>query len=181
MKRRTVLSALVICLVGVVLSSTSANAGCWSHYRETTLAKHLAQFPLGEYERWNHYAYSFKDEIQFAISYMGSTPEGAEVSVPLLFSGEIRAASPTAKQAVGFFGGEKVEKLFNHELHVVEKGFDGWVLVQDVLVPGLEKELKKGERFIGCLVLIGRTNTYQLYIMNEFEKTESNPALQRTR
>jgi len=140
-----------------------------------SLSEHLAQFPLGEYERWNHFARTVENKLQFAVSYLGRTPKGVEASIPLKYSGEIRSASPIAGQAAKVFGGEKFWKLFNHELHVVEQNFDGWVLVQDVLVPHLRKELKKGDVFTGCLVLIGRMTTYQLYIMNEFTQgLESN-------
>ncbi len=161
-----VIIALVL-LTGIA-APLSGHSQCWPHYQKISLSQHLAQFPLPEYERWNHFAHTVEGKLQFAVSYLGRTPKGVEASIPLKYSGEIRPASPIARQAAKVFGGEKVEKLFNHELHVVGERFDGWVLLQDVLVPYLQKELKKGDVFTGCLVLIGRTATYQLYIMNEF-------------
>ncbi len=172
MKRQAITILLLLAGIAVPLSAYSQ---CWSHYRKISLSEHLAQFPLAEYERWNHFAHSVEGKLQFAVSYLGHTPKGVEASIPLKYSGEIRPAGPIARQAAKVFGGEKVEKLFNHELHVVEQSFDGWVLLQDVLVPHLQKELKKGDVFTGCLVLIGRMTTYQLYIMNEFTQgLESN-------
>ncbi len=167
MKRQAV--AALLLLAGIAIPP-SAYSQCWSHYRKVSLSEHLAQFPLAEHERWNHFEHSVEGKLQFAVSYLGHTPEGVEASIPLKYSGEIRPVSPIARQAANVFGGEKVEKLFNHELHVVEQSFDGWVLLQDVLVPHLQKELKKGDVFTGCLVLIGRMTTYQLYIMNEFAR-----------
>ena len=171
--KRQAFSAFLL-LVGIAIP-ISAHSECWPHYQRVSLSEHLAQFPLAEYERWNHFARTIENELQFAVSYLGRTPKGVEASIPLKYSGEIRSAGRVAKEAARVFGGEKIEKLFNHELHVVEQNFDGWVLVQDVLVPHLQKELKKGDVLTGCLVLIGRMTTYQLYIMNEFTRgLESN-------
>jgi hypothetical protein len=181
MKKPSRISLLAgIGLAAAVLPNL-AKAECWSHYRSTTLPQHVAEFPLADYRHWNHYALSDKDGVNFSNSFLGKTPDGVEAAIPLRFSAEIRPASKFARQAVHFFGGEEVSKLFTHELHVAEQGFDGWILVQDVLLPHLKYELQKGDGFLACLVLIGRTATYQLYILNEFDKLETDKPLKPIR
>ena len=172
MKRPLIFFFVVLGLVGVVLP-VMARAECWEHYQRMTLAKHLAMFPLPEYERWNQFAYTEKGRVKFANSYLGNTPQGVEAAVLLRYSAEWRPTGVFPKQALNSFGGEAVAKLFNSELHVVEQGYNGWLMVQDSLVPILKKEMKKGDHFTACLVLIGRTDTYQLYIMNEWEERAS--------
>lgn len=180
MKPSRIAHMAVIGLTAAVLSNLS-KADCWPHYRSSTLAQHVAEFPLADYEQWNHYALSDKSGVKFANSFLGKTPDGVEAAIPLRFSAEIRPASKFAQQAVHFFGGEEVSKLFTQELHVAEQGFDGWILIQDVLVPHLRNELQRGDGYVACLVLIGRTSTYQLYILNEFDKLESAKRLKPTR
>lgn len=172
MRRQTI---TILFLLAVTALPISALSECWEHYKKISLGEHLAKFPLSDYKRWVDFARTTSDgKLQFAVSYLGNTSKGEEASIPLKYSGDIRPATPMALQAIDISGGKEVGKLFSNELHVVEQGFDGWVLVQDVLVPDLREELKKGDQFTGCLVLIGRLSTYHLYIMNEFNQDKGS-------
>ena len=57
-------------------------------------------------------------------------------------------------------------------------------MVQKALYEPVKKELKKGDKFTGCLVLIGIIGETHLYLMNEFfaqtSDKKSNNSLQAT-
>ncbi len=145
-----------------------AQAQCWSHYRNMTIADHIKEYPLSGYKRWVHYESVRDGKRYFAVAFYGKQSAGVEISSPLHYTGELRPITDLAREALLNFGGEQINARYAQELRVKEKGFDGWVLVQNVLYEPLQRELKKGDSFTACLVLIGVIREQHLYLMNEF-------------
>ena len=152
----------------LLFPGVAANAACWEHYRDLSIADHIKEYPISESDKWVHYEQVRGGKRYFAVALYGALSKGIEISAPLHYTNKLRPISKLAKDALYAFGGEKIRSLYTYELKVKEKDFEGWVLVQNVLYEPLQKELKKGQEFTGCLVLIGVLREKHLYILNEF-------------
>ncbi|MES0488697.1 MAG: hypothetical protein ABUK01_01815 [Leptospirales bacterium] len=141
---------------------------CPTHYSEMTMQDHIKLFPINEHEWWTKEQTVNDGRVTLAISPVDALPDGAGVSALIKFSGKFRVITPDAFIALGSFGGPKMKALYSHELRISEQGFDGWVAVQYNLVDKIKKQIKKGENFYVCMVLIGVINDRHFYLMNNF-------------
>lgn len=139
-----------------------------------TLTDHIKEYPLSGYKKWVHYENVRDGKRYFAVAFYGKQSAGVEISSPIYYTGELRPITDLAREALLNFGGEQISALYTHELRVKEKGFDGWILVQNVLYKPLQQELKKGDSFTACLVLIGVLREKHLYLMNEFSALQDD-------
>lgn len=130
----------------------------------------MKKFKLSDSRKWTHYE-AHRGRFMYAVWYRNVGIDGTPITVPVKYSADLRKISEVAKEAIFMFGGEEIHALFTYELHIIDKGIDIWVPIQESLYEPLQKELKKGDTFLACLVLIGRLEKKHLYIMNDFEAT----------
>jgi len=98
---------------------------------------------------------------------------GYKYRIVTTFSRELRPLSPDMKVFLAEYGksmpwSKDVVKAYKNEFLVQESGNDYWVPMQEQLIPAMEKELKKGQRFELYLVVIGATNSRCVFIGTEF-------------
>ena len=145
---------------------------CPTHYSEMTMQDHIKLFPVSEHEWWTKEQTVEDGRVTLAISPFDALPDGVGISTLIEFSGKFRVITPDAYMALDGFGGAKMKALYSHELQIKERGFEGWVAVQYNLVDQIKEQIKKGEDFYACLVLIGIINDRHFYLMNNFSTEE---------
>jgi hypothetical protein len=111
---------------------------------------------------------------------LGSDPVRAQVT----HTGASRTTVPAKQRFIAFYmesiGRPEAAKSFMTEMLFIENGVEFWLPVQNVLLPYLRKELRKGESVTVFADWIGITYPRQggkrthVFLVNEFEKSESS-------
>lgn len=113
---------------------------------------------------------------------LGSDPVRARVT----YTGVSRITVPATQRLIVFYmqsiGRPEAAKSFTTEMLFIEDGVEFWLPVQNLLLPHLRKELRKGESITIFANWIGTTRLGQggkrthVFLVNEFEQSESSLA-----
>jgi hypothetical protein len=131
--------------------------------------------------------------IQAHSTHDGSSDNGMDlgsdaVRARVTYTGKSRPTSGTKRRFIAFYmasvGAPEFSEKFTTEMLFIEDGVQFWLPVQDVLIPHLRRELKKGESTILFTNWIGVTYPEQVgsgihvFLVNEFEKLDVAKAAQ---
>ena len=88
------------------------------------------------------------------------------------YSGEFRDLPEDGRRLIAAwaasFNVPVAPQAFPQELKVVEAEREYWVPVQEVLVPAMKRELRRGEKIELFVIYIGQVNGRHIFLVNEF-------------
>lgn len=129
--------------------------------------------------------------IQAHSTRAGSSDKGVDlgsdaVRARVTYTGRSRPTSATKRRFIAFYmesvGAPEFSKRFMTEMLFIEDGVQFWLPVQDVLLPHLRREMRKGESVILFANWIGVTyperavSGLHVFLVNEFEKPDVSKA-----